>query len=77
MANTDIMLRYCAIIKKLKKAPATLKEIEADLAYQSELHGNHLKVSKKTFERDRKDILTIFQISIDYNFSIKKYTITE
>jgi predicted DNA-binding transcriptional regulator YafY len=77
MSKREILMRQSAIINKLKKAPATLKEIEAELAYQSELHGYHLKVSKKTFERDIKDILSLYQTNIEYNFSTKKYAIID
>ena len=49
MSKREVLMRYNAIIKLLKKKPATLKEIEADLALQSELHEYDLKISKRTF----------------------------
>ena len=75
MSKVEVLMRYTAIIKKLKKAPATLKEIEADLESQAELHDYNLKISKRTFQRDLADILSLYQINIEYDFSKKKYFI--
>ncbi len=70
-----MLLRYSAIVKRLEKSPATLKEIEAALERESELHGIDLKVSKKTIERDRLAINLVYKRSIQFNFSKKKYEI--
>ncbi|MBC7408282.1 MAG: WYL domain-containing protein, partial [Arcicella sp.] len=56
MSKREALIRYSAIIKTLKKNPSTLKEIEQDLALQSELHEYNLKISKRTFQRDVEDI---------------------
>lgn len=75
MSKIEVIMRYNAIIKRLQKAPATLIEITADLAQLAELHDFRLSVSKRTFQRDVEDILSLFQISIEYDFSKKKYFI--
>ena len=77
MSKREVLMRYNAIIKLLKKKPATLKEIEADLALQSELHEYDLKISKRTFQRDIQDIFSLYQIDIEYNFSKKTYAIIQ
>ena len=75
MSKREVLMRFNAIIKRLKKKPSTLKEIEADLAMQSELHDYHLKISKRTFQRDVKDIFSLYQINIAYDPSKKTYSI--
>ncbi len=77
MSKTESLLRYNAIIKRVKQAPATLKEIESYLERESEIHGVNLKVSKKTFKRDLDDINSLYQKSIRFDFSKKKYCIED
>lgn len=75
MSKRETLMRQNAIINKLKKGSASLKNINADLALQSDLHGYNLKISNKTFRRDLDDILSLYQIQIEYNTSNKKYEI--
>jgi len=77
MSKTESLLRYNAIIKRVKQAPATLQEIESYLERESEIHGINLKVSKKTFKRDLDDINSLYHKSIQFDFSKKKYRIEE
>lgn len=77
MSKTGSLLRYNAIIKRVKQTPATLQEIESYLERESEIHGVNLKVSKKTFKRDLDDINSLYQKSIRFDFSKKKYCIEE
>lgn len=77
MSKTESLLRYNAIIKRVKQAPATLQEIESYLERESEIHGVNLKVSKKTFRRDLDDINSMYQKNIQFDFSKKKYWIEE
>lgn len=77
MSKTGSLLRYNAIIKRVKQTPATLQEIESYLERESEIHGVNLKVSKKTFKRDLDDINSLYQKSIRFDFSKKKYWIEE
>lgn len=75
MSKRDTLMRHNVIINKVKKGPATLKEINAELALQSDLHGYNLNISKETFRRDLNDILSLYQIHIEHNNSKKKYEI--
>lgn len=70
-----MLLRYSAIVKRLEKSPATLKEIEDTLEKESELHRVNLNVSEKTFKRDLNAINLVYKRSIQFNFSKKKYEI--
>lgn len=64
-----------AIIRCVRNAPVTLNEINACLKRESDMHGSDLTVSKRTFQRDVQDILSLYQIEIVYDFSIRKYLI--
>lgn len=75
MSKVEINLRQNALINKLKQKPATLKEINAYLAIQSELSGCNLTVSTRTIQRDIADILTTYGISIVCNKSNNQYYI--
>ena len=75
MSKIDILIRHSVIIQRLKKSPATLKEINEYLAKESELTGNNLEVSNRTFTRDKADILSIWKINIECEKSNNKYYI--
>ncbi len=75
MSKRETLLRYTAVIRCLRKSPANLKEIRQYLERESELHELHLNVSGRTFQRDVEEILSLFQIEIVYDFSIRKYII--
>jgi hypothetical protein len=53
-------LRYSLIIKKLRKRETTFKEISDYLAFESELQDYDFNVSKRTFQRDVKDIFSLY-----------------
>ena len=75
MSKREAVLRYGLIIKKLRKYPATFKEISDYLAFESELQSYNLNVSKRTFHRDLEDIRSIYNIDIQYDSSRKVYII--
>ena len=75
MSKREAVLRYGLIIKKLRKYPATFKEISDYLAFESELQSYNLNVSKRTFHRDLEDIRLIYNIDIQYDSSRKVYII--
>lgn len=77
MAKKENILRVNLIIKRLEKSAASFKEIEAYLQKNFELDGYELKFSKRTFQRDIEEILSIYDIEIEYNFSDRKYCIKE
>jgi len=77
MSKREITLRHTAIINKLKRSPATLKEINQHLINESELTGYELTVSDRTFQRDRQDILSLYNISIECDKSNNRYFIAD
>lgn len=75
MSKRETIARYHIIIKKLRKRPATFAEIADCLALESEIQDYDFNVSKRTFQRDLEDILTIYNLDIRYDFSRKVYYI--
>ena len=75
MSQKEAVSRYNLIIKKLRKHPATFKEIADFLARESELESYNFIVSKRTFQRDVKDIQAIYKIDIVYDPSLRAYYI--
>lgn len=77
MSKREVLMRHSSIIKQLKKAPSTFKEIEKHLDQESEIQEYNLKISVRTLQRDIEDIRSLYQIHIEYNFSKRKYFILE
>lgn len=75
MSKRESIARYNLIIKKLRKRPATFAEIEEYLALESEIQAYNFNISKRTFQRDRDDIRSLYNIDILFNFSKKVYYI--
>lgn len=75
MSKLQSISRYNLIIQKLRKRPATLREIADYLEQQSDLKGDNFRVSPRTFQRDVKDILSIYNIDIQFDFKRKLYAI--
>jgi len=77
MSKREITARQTAIINKLSRSPATLKEINQHLLNESELQEYKLTVSDRTFQRDRQDILALYNISIECNKPKNNYYIAD
>ena len=75
MTKRESVLRYSHIVNRLRKGPATFKEMDAHLKKQSELQGYTFTMSKRTFQRDLGDIESILDIDIKYDFKLKGYVI--
>ena len=75
MSKIESISKYNLIIKKLRKNPATFKEIAEYLAFESELQEYNFNIGKRTFQRDLDDIRSIYNIDIQYDFSRKVYYI--
>ena len=70
MAKREQILRYMLIIRLLRQnKKATFNEIEDFLQFESEIQGYNMNISKRTFQRDVRDIDSLFQIEISYDFS--------
>ncbi len=77
MAKKESLIRFNLIIKKLKKHPATFHEIADVLELESELQEYNFRVSKRTFQRDLREIRALYNIDIQYDFSRKVYYIAD
>lgn len=74
MSKIESQLRQSTIIKILRKRPIPFREIHEILL---ENRDYNLACSKRTFERDLKEIESLYGIEITYNRSIKAYEISE
>jgi len=77
MSARQTILRYIHILNRLRKSPATFKEIDQYLIQQSNLQEEKFSVSKRQFLRDVKDIASIFELEIYFDFSDGVYRINE
>jgi predicted DNA-binding transcriptional regulator YafY len=67
MSKREAIARYTLIINKLRKKPATFKEISSHLSRESELQDYDFNVSARTFQRDVADIRSLYFIDIVYD----------
>lgn len=78
MSQRKTAIRHNLIINKMRRQKnTTFKEICEYLEYESDIQGEVLNISKRTFLRDISDIGSIYGIYIKYDFSAKKYFIEE
>ena len=78
MPKETFIARYSLIIKRLEKSSATFEEIANYLQQESELQDRNFEISKRTFQRDLKDIESQLGIEIvNERKGDKKYRIVE
>ena len=78
MPKETFFARYALIIKRLEKSPASFEEIASYLQNESELQDRNFEISKRTFQRDLKDIESQLGIEIvNERKGDKKYRIVE
>ncbi len=77
MAKKQYIHRHLLIINKLKAKPATFQEIQDYLLKQQEILDDYFEISKRTFQRDLKEIQSIYEIEIQYNKKEGWYEILE
>jgi predicted DNA-binding transcriptional regulator YafY len=78
MSQRKTTLRHNLIINKLRKQKrATFSEICDYLQRESDIQGEDLTISKRTFTRDIAEIGEIYGIYIRYDFSARNYFIEE
>ena len=76
MSQRKTAIRHSLIIKKLRRQKySTFNEICDYLDRESEICGEDLSISKRTFERDMYDIGELYQIDIEFDFSARAYFI--
>lgn len=78
MSHPITIRRHHLIINKLRKQnQATFSEISDYLNRESEILGENLTISKRTFNRDVAAIAEVYGIYIKYDFSAQAYSIEE
>ena len=78
MSQRKTALRHSLIINKLRRHHrATFSEICDYLERESEIRGEDLSISKRTFVRDIDDIDEIYGIYIKFDYSARNYFIAE
>lgn len=77
MSKQESLARHSIIIKSLRKRPHSFEEILHKLEEESELQDMRFEISKRTFQRDLKEIETLYQIYIKYDRGQKSYKIVE
>lgn len=77
MAKIDILKRQILIIEVLRKHTATFEQINDYLLDKEIEEGYKLSISQRTFQRDRMEILSLFNIEIQFNKHRQVYEITE
>ncbi len=77
MAKREYIQRHLLIIKRLKKRPSSFNELHLYLLEQQEITGENFDISQRTFQRDIKDIYTIYGVEIKFNKSLERYEVVE
>lgn len=67
MSKREVISRHHLIMNKLRKRPATYEQIANYLEEESILQEYDFNISKRTFQRDIKDILSLYGLEISYN----------
>lgn len=77
MSKQESLSRHRIIIQKLRNKSASFEEILDKLESESELLEMNFEISKRTFQRDLKEIESLYGIEIKFNRSQKVYYINE
>lgn len=77
MSKKQFLKRYLLIINKLRKKSCSIEEIQEHLKKQSEFDEENYEISIRTFQRDIKEISSIYNIEIAYNRSENVYEIVQ
>jgi proteasome accessory factor B len=79
MAKVGFYKRYLYIIDRLKSVPSDFQDLHKYVMNRLEGDdiGNNFEFSPRTFDRDKKDILDLFGILVQYNRKDKVYYIEE
>ena len=77
MAKREYIQRHLLIARRLKAKPSTYEEIKDFLIQEQEVTGDNFSISKRTLQRDFRDINSIYGIEITYNKKERWYEISE
>lgn len=75
MSKKQFIKRHHLIINKLRANPCSFKDLQNFLEKNSIADDDNYMISKRTFERDVKEIWEIYKIEIEYNRSQNCYGI--
>ena len=75
MAQKDVIQRQNLVINYLRKRPRSFDDIEMYLENESSIQSADLFISRRTFQRDIKEIEAIWKIVIEFNRTTRKYEI--
>lgn len=75
MAKREYIQRHLLIIKRLKSRPSSFEELYRYLIEQQEITGENFDISQRTFQRDIKDIYSIYGVEIKFNKSLRYYEV--
>lgn len=64
MSTRESIARYSIIINRLRRSPASFKEILETLELESEIQAYNFSISKRTFQRDKESIEFLYGIVI-------------
>jgi predicted DNA-binding transcriptional regulator YafY len=65
MSKETYIIRYSLIIKRLERGPADFEELEQFLQNESNIQDKDLNISRRTLQRDIKDIYSQLNIEIE------------
>ncbi len=79
MSKLVYFKRYLYVIERLRSRPSNFTELQEYVIIKLENDdiNTYFEYAIRTFERDKKDITTLFGISIEYNRKDKTYYIDE
>lgn len=75
MSKKESYRRHSLIISKLKRSPLNFQELQDYLRTEGELMSEKLDCSLRTFQRELKEIASLYDIEIIYDRSAKVYKI--
>lgn len=75
MSKRETLNRHRLIISKLRRSPSSFEKLKSFIELESEIIGDNLAFSIRTFQRDIAEIASLYDIEIKYNRSTKLYVI--
>jgi predicted DNA-binding transcriptional regulator YafY len=75
MSKKQYLKRYILIINRLRKSPCSFEALQKKLQQESALDAENYEISIRTFQRDIKEIASLYHIEIGYDRSQNVYEI--
>lgn len=75
MSKRNTLNRHRLIISKLRRTPTSFENLKQFIELESEILGENLSFSIRTFQRDISEIASLYDIEIKCNRSYKQYYI--